>query len=55
MTKNVCVFSKAGVRSHRNRPACMKITMKVEEAGKVCRDEDIWRWIHTAYRFGDPA
>ena len=43
------VLEKGQVKSTRNRRACMKTIMKVEEAKGVCQDRSKWKDVVSAY------
>ena len=49
------VLEKGQVNSTRNRRACMKRLMKVEEAKDVCQDRGKWREVVSAYPVGKEA
>jgi hypothetical protein len=43
------ILQEGNVRSHKNRRACMKSSMKVNEAKEICQDRCLWRSIIAAY------
>ena len=49
------VLAKGQIRSTRNRRACMKGLMKVDEAKVVCQDRSKWREVVSAYPDGKKA
>ncbi|CAG9134602.1 unnamed protein product [Plutella xylostella] len=49
------ILKKSQIRSFRNRRACMKRLMNVEEAKEVCQDRGTWRSIVSAYPSGRQA
>ncbi|KAG7296450.1 hypothetical protein JYU34_020192 [Plutella xylostella] len=49
------ILKKSQIRSYRNRRACMKRLMNVEEAIEVCQDRGTWRSIVSAYPSGRQA
>ena len=49
------VLKKGQIKSTRNRRACMKRLMNVEEAKEVCLNRSIWRSIVSAYPNGRQA
>ena len=49
------VLVKGSVRSTKNRRACMKRCMGVEEAKEVCLDRSKWRSVVSAYPRGELA
>jgi hypothetical protein len=44
------VLEKGQVKSTRNRRACMRILMTVEEAKGVCKDRSKWKEVVSAQR-----
>jgi hypothetical protein len=46
------VFEKGQVKSTRNRLACMRNSMKMEEAKGVCKDRSKWKEVISAYPKG---
>ena len=55
MLKIEVIIKKAGVRSDKNRRACMKRLMDMNEAKEVCKDRSRWRSIVSAYPHGKQA
>jgi hypothetical protein len=49
------VLEKGQVRSTRNRQACMRNLMTVEEAKGVCKDRSKWKEVISAYPNGKQA
>lgn len=49
------LLEKGDIKSGRNRRACMKRVMNVEEAKGVCQDRTMWRSIVSAYPSGIKA
>jgi hypothetical protein len=49
------VLEKDQVKSTRNRRACMKNLMKVQEAKGVCKDRSKWKEVISAYLNGKQA
>lgn len=49
------IIKKAGVRSDKNRRACMNRLMDMNEAKEVCKDRSRWRSIVSAYPHGKQA
>ena len=49
------ILKEGNVRSTRNRRACMRNGMNVNEAKEVCRDRGSWRLVLSAYPSRDTA
>ena len=49
------ILTKGGIRSLRDRRACMRRLMTVEEAKEVCKDRDKWHSVVSAYPARDLA
>jgi hypothetical protein len=49
------VLEKGQVKSTRNRRACMRNLMKVQEAKGVCNDRSKWKEVISAYPNGKRA
>ena len=49
------ILKEGNVRSTRNRRACMRNGMNVNEAKEVCRDRETWRSVLSAYPSWDAA
>jgi hypothetical protein len=49
------VLEKGQVRSTRNRRACMRTLMTVEEAKGVCKDRSMWKDVISDYPKGKRA
>jgi hypothetical protein len=49
------VLEKSQVKSTRNRRACMRNLMKVQEAKGVCKDRSMWKEVMSAYSNGKRA
>jgi hypothetical protein len=49
------VLEKGQVKSTRNRLACMRNLMRVEEAKDVCKDYSKWKEVISAYPKGKRA
>lgn len=49
------ILKKGQIKSTRNRRACMKRLMNVEEAKEVCKDRSKWKSVVSAYPCGKKA